>query len=193
MQTSSWTITCGRTTLATLLAAGISLMAVAGCARERDEAGNEVESAKEAAEDAADKAEVEAAVQVFFAAWTKENGKPFTTDGLAKVIQTDEQFVSFDGMSQGATVISGWKDYSAIWGPAMNGFTQAKLSLQRTLLVVREDDLAVWAGLARIYGQMPGGQVIDMPAHVTLVLEQDNGVWKVGHEHLSLNVREKSK
>lgn len=124
----------------------------------------------------------------FCAAWTKTAGQTFTTDKLGKAIDQDE-FLSFDGMSQGKTVIDSYADYAAIWGPGMNGFTNAKLSITETLAAEVEDDMAFWAGIVRVYGEMPGGNKLDVPGHMTLVFNKEGGTWLVMHEHMSMGVK----
>jgi ketosteroid isomerase-like protein len=140
----------------------------------------------------AEERELLGAVRRFLGAWTKVAGTPFTTDALAATVD-QKSFVSFDGMSPHKTVITSWNDYAAIWGPGMNAFTTANLSLSQTLAMGMQDDMAYWAGLVRIQGVMPSGEVMDMPGHMTLILHKhDNaadGVWKVAHEHMSLGVK----
>lgn len=141
---------------------------------------------------AADVAGVERARDAFLASWTKTEGKPFTTDALSKSVDNTGAFLSFDGMSQDKTVIQGWNDYSAMWGPGMNGFTKASLTQTKSLRVWASDDVGATCSIVRIYGEMPNGQKLDMPGHLTLVFHRDGEgtPWKVVHEHMSLNVKE---
>jgi ketosteroid isomerase-like protein len=140
--------------------------------------------------------ELLAAVRRFLGAWTKVAATPFTTDALAATVD-QPHFLSFDGMSPHKTVITSWADYAAIWGPGMNAFTTANLSLSQTLSMGMQDDLAYWAGLVRIQGVMPNGEVLDMSGHMTLILhkhdepssQSGDAGWKVAHEHMSLGVK----
>lgn len=143
-------------------------------------------------DDATEIASVERARDAFLASWTKSEGKPFTTDALSNATDTTPQFLSFDGMSQGKTVIQGWNDYAAIWGPGMNGFTKASLTQTKSLRVWADDDVAATCSIVRVYGEMPNGQKIDMPGHLTLIFHRDGerNPWRVVHEHMSMNVKE---
>ncbi|MFO0857731.1 MAG: nuclear transport factor 2 family protein [Phycisphaerales bacterium] len=166
---------------------GLSSMALlASCATSRECCENE------AAEDAAEVASVEHARDAFLASWTKTEGKPFTTDALSQSVDNSGAFLSFDGMSQGKTVIQGWNEYSGMWGPGMNGFTKASLTQTKSLRVWVDDDVAATCSIVRVYGEMPNGQKLDMPGHLTLVFHRDGErkPWKVVHEHMSLNVKE---
>ncbi len=172
--------------LVAVLSIGLPIALLASCAttRELDKNG--------AAEDAAEIASVEKARDAFLASWTKTEGKTFTTDALSKSVDNSNIFLSFDGMSQGKTVIQGWNEYAAMWGPGMNGFTKASLTQTKSLRVWADDDVAATCSIVRIYGEMPNGQKLDMPGHLTLVFhrEGDDKPWKVVHEHMSLNVKE---
>ncbi len=139
---------------------------------------------------AASTASLNAAKAAFFEGWTRKNGTTFTTDKLAKVFDNSDEFLSFDGMSQDKTVISGWKAYSAIWGPGMNGFTNANLSEVKTVRVWIEDDLAITASIARIYGEMPNNTKMDVQGHLTLGWKRQDGQWRIVHEHMSLGVKQ---
>lgn len=140
---------------------------------------------------AGDPAALGATKAAFFAGWTKPANAQFTMDPLSKVVSTTDEFLSFDGMSQGTTVIQGWKPYAAMWGPGMNGFTTASLSEAKSLRTWCDGNTAVTASLARIQGTMPNGQSMDMLGHITLVYKWDNASgWRVVHEHMSLPVRE---
>lgn len=138
-----------------------------------------------------DPAALGTAKAAFFAGWTKSANSQFTMDPLSKVVTTTDEFLSFDGMSHGTTVIQGWKPYAAMWGPGMNGFTTASLSEAKSLRTWCQGDTAVTASLARIQGTMPNGQSMDMMGHITLVYKWDSATgWRVVHEHMSLPVRE---
>lgn len=174
------------TKLIALLAGLASLIMLASCATSHERYENE------AAEDAAEIASVEQARDAFLASWTKSEGKPFTTDALSKSVDNSAEFLSFDCMSHGKTVIQGWNDYSAIWGPAINGFTKTLLTQTKSLRVWVEDDVAATCSIVRVYGEMPNGDKFDMPGHLTLVFHRDSErkPWKVVHEHMSMNVKE---
>jgi ketosteroid isomerase-like protein len=135
-------------------------------------------------------AALSAAKSAYFAGWTKSAGKPFTMDALSKSFCTCDDFLAFDGMSQDKTVIHGWNQYAAIWGPGMNGFTTASLSEAKPLRTWCNGDGAVTASLARIQGTMPDGQSMDMLGHLTLVYAWDRGAWRIIHEHMSMPVKE---
>ncbi|MFO0831478.1 MAG: nuclear transport factor 2 family protein [Phycisphaerales bacterium] len=126
----------------------------------------------------------------FFAGWSKSANTPFTMEPLSKVACACDDFLSFDGMSQEKTVISGWKTYADIWGPGMNGFTTASLTEAKPLRTWAGDGVAVTASLAHIQGTMPNGQKLDMLGHLTLVYKWDKGAWHVVHEHMSMPVKE---
>lgn len=135
-------------------------------------------------------ASLNATKAAFFAGWTKSANTKFTMDALSNTVCTCDDFLSFDGMSQDKTVISGWKTYADIWGPGMNGFSTASLSEAKSLRTWFEDDLAVSASIAHIQGTMPNGQKLDTTGHLTLVYKWDKGSWHVIHEHMSMPVRE---
>lgn len=163
-----------------------AVLSLASCATSRERYENE------AVEDAAEIASVGQARDAFLASWTKSEGKPFTTDALSQSVDNSAAFLSFDGMSQSKTVIQGWNEYSAMWGPGMNSFTKASLTQTKSLRVWVDDDVAATCSIVRIYGEMPNGQKLDMPGHLTLVFHRDDerNPWKVVHEHMSMNVKE---
>lgn len=130
-----------------------------------------------------------AAVDAFFEGWTKEAGEPFSTARLQRTVVNSDEFLSFDGMSPNDTVIQSWNEYAGVWGPGMNQFTRAKLSPTEQFKLNRSGDLAVWAGLVRVYGEMPNGQTLDTPGHMTLVLRRTGEGWKIVHEHMSMGVK----
>jgi ketosteroid isomerase-like protein len=173
-----------RWSLLTLVLSG-GLLGLAGCASsQRDE------EAEDAAEAARATAEVNAAKSAFLASWTKHAGQAFTTDTLSTHVATSSDFLSFDGMSQDKTVIQGWNDYAAIWGPGMNGFAKASLTEVKALRTWADDDMGVTASIVRIYGEMPNGQTLDMRGHLTLVFAPTEDGWRVVHEHMSMPVKE---
>ena len=139
---------------------------------------------------AANTASLNQAKAAFFDGWTKMAGTNFTTDKLGKVFDNSENLVSFDGMSQDKTVIRGWKAYSGIWGPGMNGFTNASLSEAKSISTWIEGDTAITASIARIYGEMPNGQKMDVQGHLTLGWRRIGSQWRIVHEHMSLGVKE---
>ena len=139
---------------------------------------------------AANTASLNAAKAAFFEGWVRKNGTTFTTEKLSRIVDTSEDFLSFDGMSQDKTVISGWKAYSAIWGPGMNGFTNATLSEVRNVRTWIDGNLAITASIARIYGEMPNNQTMDVQGHLTLGWKKEGGQWRVVHEHMSLGVKQ---
>jgi ketosteroid isomerase-like protein len=130
-----------------------------------------------------------ATVDAFFEAWTKEPGETFTTARLGRTIVGTDEFLSFDGMSQNDTVIQSWNEYAGVWGPGMNQFTRATLRPTDQFKLSRSGDLALWAGLVRVYGEMPGGQTLDQSGHMTLVLRRTGDGWRIVHEHMSLGVK----
>lgn len=135
-------------------------------------------------------ASLNATKAAFFAGWTKNANTQFSMDAVAKSASTSDDFLSFDGMSQNKTVISGWKTYSDIWGPGMNGFTTASLTEAKALRTWVDDGMGVSASIAHIQGTMPNGQKLDMMGHLTLVYKWDNGAWHIVHEHMSMPVKE---
>lgn len=161
------------------------LLGLHGCATSRHDDG-----AEEAAEVARATLEVNAAKQAFLASWTKRAGQTFTTDALSKHVANSPDFLSFDGMSQDKTVIEGWNNYAAIWGPGMNGFTNASLTELRAVRTWADDDMGVTASIVRIYGEMPNGQKLEMKGHLTLVFAPGKDGWRVVHEHMSMPVKE---
>jgi ketosteroid isomerase-like protein len=161
------------------------LLGLAGCASSHHD-----DAAEEAAEAAQASVEVNAAKTAFLASWTKSAGQTFTTDALGKHVANSADFLSFDGMSQDKTVIQGWNDYAAIWGPGMNGFTKASLSEVKSLRTWANDDMGVTASIVRIYGEMPNGQTLDAQGHLTLVFAPSKDGWRVVHEHMSMPVKE---
>lgn len=139
---------------------------------------------------AANTASLNAAKAAFFEGWVRKNGTTFTTEKLSRVVDTSEDLLSFDGMSKDKTVISGWKAYSAIWGPGMNNFTNATLSELTALRTWVDGDLAITASIARIYGELPNNQKLDVQGHLTLGWKKDAGQWRIVHEHMSLGVKQ---
>jgi len=137
----------------------------------------------------ADVSAPKAVIDAFFEAWIKEPGQTFTTDRLQRTIVANDEFLSFDGMSPNDTVIQSWNEYAGVWGPGMNQFTRATLKPTDQFKLVRSGDLAVWAGLVRINGEMPNGQTLDLPGHMTLALRRTIDGWKIIHEHMSTGVK----
>jgi len=138
----------------------------------------------------ADTAGLNKAKAAYFASWTKTAHAPHTMDDLAKVSETTPDFLSFDGMSSGKTVIEGWKDFAGIWEPGMNGFVTASLTEQKSVRTWIGSDVAITASIAHIQGEMQDGKKLDMPGHLTLGWQKINGEWKLVHEHMSLGVKE---
>jgi ketosteroid isomerase-like protein len=163
-----------------LLALSLAACTLPGCI-----AVNKTETA---AMKSADLDGAQAAVDSFFAAWTKREGEVFTTERLGRVVANSDQFLSFDGMAP-KTVIKGWNEYSATWGPGMNQFTSATLSAAEPISLTGSGSMAVWCGIASIKGNMPDGSKRDMPGHLTLVLSKQSGQWRIVHEHMSLGVK----
>ena len=130
---------------------------------------------------------VEAAKRAFFAAWTKNPGTEFTLDKLSQAVETSEDFLSFDGVSEGRPVVAGWKAYASVWGPEMNGFESVALSEARALATWIGDDTAITASIARIRIDMPGGEQLDLHGQLTLAYRRHDGAWRVVHEHISVD------
>lgn len=139
---------------------------------------------------ATDSAGVAKAKAEFFGSWTKASKQVYTTDKLKTVVANSPDFLSFDGMSQGKTVIEGWQAYADIWGPGINGFQTASLTEQKAVRTWISGDLAITASIAHIQATLPDGKKLDMPGHLTLGWQKIDGQWKLVHEHMSLGVKE---
>lgn len=138
----------------------------------------------------ANKLELDMARKNFFEAWTKPAGQPFTTNKLADVVETSDDFLSFDGMNANQTVIESWKKYESIWLPGINQFVAAKLSEQKMVREWASDNLAITASIAHIQADLPDGKKLDTLGHLTLGWQRKDGKWVVVHEHMSLGVKE---
>lgn len=136
-----------------------------------------------------DAAGVVAAKGAYFSAWTKSPGEAFTLEKLSRVIDTSNGFVSFDGMSQQKTVIQGWKAYSGIWEPGMNGFKSGSITESQSLSTWTNEAMAMTASIVRIQGETLDGNKLDLLGHLTLGLEKHDGAWRIVHEHMSLGVK----
>jgi ketosteroid isomerase-like protein len=144
----------------------------------------------EAHSPAADRASLDAAKKAFFASWTKAPGDTFTIDKVKAVTDNSADFLSYDGMSQDKTVISGYDAYAAIWGPGINAFKNAELAETRADRTWIGGDVAVTASIAQVRGAMPDGTKLDLPGHMTLAWKRDGASWRVVHEHMSMGVKE---
>ena len=132
-----------------------------------------------------DVSSIETAKRAFFESWTKSPGAEFTLDKLSQAVETSEDFLSFDGVSEGRPVIVGWKAYAAAWGPEINAFESASLTEERAVATWIGDDTAITASIAHIKIALSGGEQLDMRAQLTLGYRRRDGGWRVVHEHLS--------
>jgi ketosteroid isomerase-like protein len=130
---------------------------------------------------------IEAAKRAFFESWTKEEGTAFTLEKLSQAVETSEDFVSFDGATEGRPVIAGWKEYASVWGPAMNEFESASLTEARPVATWIGDDTAITASIAHIRIGTNDGAQIDLRAQLTLGYRRHDGGWRVVHEHISVD------
>ena len=125
------------------------------------------------------------AKDAYFAAWTKKDGEKFTTDRLARVIQTTDDFFSIDGVAPTPTLV-GWKTYESTWAGGMNQFQAAQLVEVSTHRTWVGDDMAATASACRVTGTLGDGTKLDMPANVTLVFKYIDGEWRIGHENMNV-------
>lgn len=125
------------------------------------------------------------AKDAYFAAWTKKDGEAFTTARLAKVIATDEDFFSIDGVAPTPT-LTGWKAYESTWAGGMNQFKSAQLIEVSTHRTWVGDDMAATASACRVTGVLGDGTKLDMPANVTLVFKHVDGEWRIVHENMNV-------
>lgn len=135
-------------------------------------------------------ASLNVAKTAFFDSWTKNAGETWTTEKLSRVLDNSPMFLSFDGMSADKTVVRGYAQYAAIWGPGMSGFKTARLSETDAVSTWVSEDLAVTASIVRVQGELGDGTKLDMPGHMTLAWERVTGGWRLVHEHMSLGVKQ---
>ncbi|QOI99596.1 MAG: nuclear transport factor 2 family protein [Phycisphaeraceae bacterium] len=135
-----------------------------------------------------DQANLLAARDAYFAAWTKGPG-PFDMAALERVCDNTSTFLSFDAISPSTTIIRGWGAYAGIWSQALAGYTSASLTPDEHLAAFMTGHSAWTASLARVNGTLPDGTVLDVPVHVTLVWQLHGREWRIVHEHVSAPVR----
>ncbi len=130
------------------------------------------------------------AKSAFFDSWTKNAGETWTTERLSRVLENSDAFLSFDGMSTDKTVVRGYAQYAAIWGPGMGGFKTARLSETENVHTWLSSDMAVTASIVRVQGEMADGTKLDIPGHMTLAWNRKGSSWSLVHEHMSLGVKQ---
>ena len=130
------------------------------------------------------------AKSAFFDSWTKNEGETWTPERLSRVLENSDAFLSFDGMSADKTVVRGYAQYAAIWGPGMAGFKTAHLVETENVHAWLSSEMCVTASIVRVQGEMLDGTKLDIPGHLTLAWNREGSSWRLVHEHMSLGVKQ---